>query len=57
MKKIVFIGVLISFLAGCHSVPLTVPTVMEKQYDVLGEGEGSADHAFNVIPIGQKSAL
>lgn len=55
MKNLIFVGVLISLLAGCHSVPLNVPTVMEKQYDVLGEGEGSSIGIllFQVIPIGQ----
>jgi hypothetical protein len=28
-------------LVGCTSVPVKIPTVMKKQYDVLGEGEGS----------------
>lgn len=59
MRKLVLVGVLVVILAGCYSVPLTVPTVMEKQYDVLGEGEGSAMGVmlFNVIPIGQNQRL
>jgi hypothetical protein len=55
MKKLVFLGMLILLLVGCSSVPVTIPTVMDKQYDVLGEGEGSAIGImlFDVIPIGQ----
>lgn len=55
MKNVVFVGVLVALLAGCHSAPLKIPTVMEKQYDVLGESEGSAMGImlFNLIPIGQ----
>ena len=45
----------IAVLAACQSVPVQIPTMLEKQYDVLGEGEGSAVGVmlFNVIPIGQ----
>ncbi len=59
MKKLVFAVLLISFLAGCYSVPVRIPTVMDKQYDVLGEGEGSAVGImlFDVIPIGQNERL
>ena len=59
MKKLVFIGTLIFLLVGCFSVPVKIPTVMEKQYDVLGEGEGSAVGVmlFNLIPIGQNERL
>ena len=55
MKKLVFVGMLISLLIGCSSVPVTISTVMDKPYDVLGEGEGSAIGIMllNVIPIGQ----
>ena len=59
MKKLGFIVMLISLLVGCSSVPVKIPTVMEKQYDILGEGEGSAVGImlFNVIPIGQNERL
>lgn len=55
MKTFIFVGMLISLLVGCYSVPLTIPTVMDKPYDVLGEGEGSSTGImlFDVIPIGQ----
>jgi len=55
MNKLVVVGMLVCLLAGCYSAPLTIPTVMDKQYDVLGEGEGTAVGImlFNVIPIGQ----
>ncbi len=59
MKKAILAGFVLCLLAGCHSVPLTVPTVMNRQYEVLGEGEGSAVGImlFNVIPIGQNQRL
>ena len=59
MKKLVFIGMLVAVLAGCHSVPVRVPTVLDKPYDVLGEGEGSGVGImlFNFIPIGQNQRL
>ncbi len=55
MKNLVLISVFVALLAACHSVPLQVPTVMEKPYEVLGEGEGSAIGIllFQLIPIGQ----
>jgi len=55
MKKLVFVGMLISLLVSCYSVPVTIHTVMDKPYDVLGEGEGSAMGIMllNAIPMGQ----
>ncbi|HUL00844.1 MAG TPA: hypothetical protein VLX29_08320 [Nitrospirota bacterium] len=59
MKKFVFAILLISLLISCTSVPVKIPTVMDKQYAVLGEGEGSAVGImlFNCIPIGQNQRL
>ena len=59
MKKLVFIGLVVAVLAGCQSVPLKVPTVLEKQYEVLGDAEASAVGImlFNVIPLGQNQRL
>ncbi len=55
MKKTVLLGLFVVLLAACQSVPLRVPTVLEKQYDVLGEAEASATGImlFQFIPIGQ----
>jgi hypothetical protein len=61
MKEVIFI-LLVFFLAvnlGCSSAPLRVPTpnsmVPEKDFVVLGEGEGEATGImlFQFIPIGQ----
>ena len=43
------------FASGCVSQPLRIPTVTTSNYDVLGEGKGSATGLmlFDVIPIGQ----
>jgi hypothetical protein len=61
MKKVVFI-LLVFFLVvnlGCSSAPLRVPTpnsmVPNRDYEILGEGEGEATGImlFQFIPIGQ----
>jgi hypothetical protein len=43
--------------AGCSSLPLTIPNLAKSDYDVLGEGEGSATGImlFQFIPIGQNT--
>lgn len=42
-------------LSGCSSVPLRIPSLENRAYEVLGEGEGSATGImlFQFIPIGQ----
>jgi hypothetical protein len=54
-KSLLSFGLLVLLSAGCVSQPLTVPTALNKPYDTLGEGKGSATGLmlFNVIPIGQ----
>jgi hypothetical protein len=49
------LGLLGMLAAGCVSQPLKIPTVTKRDYDVLGEGKGSATGLmlFDVIPIGQ----
>jgi hypothetical protein len=41
--------------AGCASQPLKIPSLANRNYEVLGEGKGSATGLmlFDVIPIGQ----
>ena len=61
MKKYVLIllALVFIFTVGCASVPLRIPTpdssVPNQNYQVLGEGEGSATGImlFQLIPIGQ----
>lgn len=57
MRKIFFVGLVAVFLFGCVSVPLKIDNLAQKEYDVLGEAEGSAVGImlFNVIPIGQNT--
>jgi len=58
MKKLQLIGLVALagiFASGCVSQPLKIPTVTKADYEVLGEGKGSATGLmlFDVIPIGQ----
>ncbi len=61
MKKALVLAtaLVILMIFGCTSVPVKIPTITEKEYDVLGDGEGSAVGImlFNVIPIGQNERL
>ncbi len=56
MKNIALITVIaiVLFMFGCSSVPMRIPAV-GTEYEVLGEGEGSATGImlFQFIPIGQ----
>jgi hypothetical protein len=59
MKKVILL-ILIGCLAfGCSSIPLRIPSlpnkVPDKDYQILGQGEGEAVGImlFNLIPIGQ----
>lgn len=54
-KSILSLCILGLLGAGCVSQPLKIPTALNKPYDTLGEGKGSATGLmlFNVIPIGQ----
>lgn len=60
MKKIIFVLLLSALLvSGCVSVPVNMGTpanqIEGKDYEVLGEGEGSSTGImlFNIIPINQ----
>jgi hypothetical protein len=56
MRTITGLAILsLLFFCSCSSVPLHVPTITSTNYEVLGEGEGSATGImlFQFIPIGQ----
>lgn len=60
MKRLLLLVLVIAFVAGgCSSAPVIIQTPVDvsanKDYTVLGEGEGSATGImlFQVIPIGQ----
>jgi len=59
IQGIIFLAILLIFTIGCASAPMRVPTpnslVPNRDYEVLGEGEGEATGImlFQVIPIGQ----
>jgi hypothetical protein len=56
MNKAILVCLVLSLAFGCTSASLKLPTEMSNtNYDVLGEGEGSAVGImlFNLIPIGQ----
>lgn len=57
MRKIFFLGLIVVFLFGCVSAPLKIDNLAQKEYDILGEAEGSAVGImlFNFIPIGQNT--
>lgn len=57
MKRFFFLGLVVLVLFGCVSVPLKIDNLAQKEYDVLGEAEGSAVGImlFNLIPIGQNT--
>jgi hypothetical protein len=49
------VAILVS--TGCHSEPLKITRIGDRQYEVLGEGSGAATGImlFNVIPIKQNT--
>jgi len=61
MKKhlLILLALVFIFTVGCASAPLRIPTpdsaVPNQNYQILGEGEGSATGImlFQFIPIGQ----
>jgi len=59
IRVLILLAALMIFTIGCASTPLRMPTpntlVPNKDYEVLGEGEGEATGImlFQVIPIGQ----
>jgi hypothetical protein len=60
MQKFLLIAVVAAAIvlsSGCHSKPLKIKQVVGQDYDVLGEGKGSATGImlFNIIPIGQNA--
>ena len=58
-KAVILLAVLLFFTIGCASSPLRMSTpntlVPNKDYEILGEGEGEATGImlFQFIPIGQ----
>ena len=58
MKKILVCSmIIIVFAFGCASVPLEISNITNNEYEVLGEGTGTAVGImlFNIIPIGQNT--
>jgi hypothetical protein len=55
LKGGVIVSLLAALLVGCAGVPVEMTSVKGSDYEVLGEGEGSATGImlFNFIPIGQ----
>jgi hypothetical protein len=55
MKRLSTLIVIVLFLSACSSVPLHIPAVENREYEVLGEAEGTATGImlFQFIPIGQ----
>jgi len=59
MEKMLFVVLIVCFAFGCASTPLKITSlqnkVPDKDYQVLGAGEGSAVGfmLFGCIPIGQ----
>jgi hypothetical protein len=58
-RAVILLAVIFISTIGCASAPMRVPTpnslVPDKDYQILGEGEGEATGImlFQVIPIGQ----
>jgi hypothetical protein len=55
MRTLLISVTLVVLLSACSSVPLHIPAVENREYEVLGDGEGSATGImlFQFIPIGQ----
>jgi len=57
MKRLFLCIMIIVFIFGCASVPMEIPELKSQEYDVLGEGTGTAVGImlFNFIPIKQNT--
>jgi hypothetical protein len=53
--KIVISLIVVFLLSACSAVPLHIPALENREYEVLGEAEGTATGImlFQFIPIGQ----
>lgn len=57
MKKLLGVLLMVLFILGCASVPLEITSIGKTEYEVVGEGSGSAVGImlFELIPIGQNT--
>ena len=55
MRTFLFSLTVMLLLSACSSVPLHIPSLENREYEVLGQAEGSATGImlFQFIPIGQ----
>ncbi len=55
MRMLVAILAALILIAGCSSVPLRIPSIENRDYEVLGQAEGSSTGImlFQFIPINQ----